>query len=144
MYRQPNESSPLLITAFHGRVFGIDRQSGEIIWKVKMGTAVDMGEAVELAVDDDVVVACTRNGLAFIDYQTGTVHKLIQRDDVASGARRPTMIIDGNRIFVTGFGALACYTVKGDLVWEQRFKSEGFGDLAIGFPHKVRQADMHG
>jgi outer membrane protein assembly factor BamB len=127
----------LLIAAFHEKVFAVDRATGEIRWRVKL----DLGNsAVELAIDDTTVIACTRAALAFIDYATGEVRRTVQRTAVK--AMRPVMLLDGSHLFIGGSGEVACYAITGQLVWEQAFKGEGYGELALGFPHRVRQADV--
>jgi len=136
---------PLLVSAFKAKVFAVDRTTGQIVWKVKLGGAFTMSDIVELAIDDAVVIACTAKILAFIDYLTGKTIRLIEREDVAvSTGGRPTMVIDNHHIFIAGFGTLACYSTQGELVWEQKFSGEGYGRAAIGFPGKVRQADDPG
>jgi outer membrane protein assembly factor BamB len=139
MDRLPH-ASPLLVSAFNAKVFAVDRTTGDIVWKFLLVR----GDIVELAIDDQVVIACTTRTLVFLDYATGREIKYILRDDVAAGGTRPTMLVDDHHIYITGSGTVACYTTQGDLLWEQKFSGEGLGNAAIGFPGKVRQADDPG
>jgi putative pyrroloquinoline-quinone binding quinoprotein len=139
MYR--SAPTPLLVVAFAEKVFGIDRETGEIRWRVLIDALPR--KTVELAVDDDVVIAVSGSALAFIDYATGDVRKHVLRKDVAKTAR-PVMLLDERHLYIGGTGELACYTRSGDLVWEQPFKDQGFGEIALGIPGRVRQADETG
>jgi hypothetical protein len=140
MYR--TDASPdrtLLISAFLGKVFGVDRATGEIRWKA----VLESHGCVELAVGDGIVVALTSQKLAFFDYATGRALRVVERkDDAMSG--RATMLFDSGQLLVAGYGAVACYTLQGDLVWKQPFVGESYGELAMGFPGNVRQADDRG
>lgn len=140
MYR--DAPGPLLIVAFRERVFGMDRVTGAVRWRAEVGPHVNTA-VVELAVDEDVVVACSPHRLTFIDYATGAIRKRIDREDRATGGR-PVMLIDGEQVFIGGPGSVACYTRLGDLLWDEGFKGEGYGSVALGVPHRVRQADEVG
>lgn len=140
MYRTSDPGS-ILIAAFADKVFGIDRGTGAIRWRVQITTLVT--GLVEIAVDDDVVIAVTPTHIAFIDYATGALRKRIDRRDKARNARAILLLADGH-LYIGGTGQIACYSVHGDLVWDQGFKGEGYGEVALGLPHRVRQADGRG
>ena len=131
---------PLIVTAFNAKVFAVDRATGDIAWRFLLVR----GDIVELAIDDQVVIACTTGALVFLDYATGSEIKYIRREDIAAGGARPTMLVDDHHVYITGSGTLACYSTRGDLRWEQKFSGEGYGHAAIGVPGKVRQADDPG
>lgn len=137
MYR--DAASSVLVTAFTGKVFGIDRTTGEIRWKVEL----DKFSVVELAITEQVVIALAGRLLVFIEYPSGTVRKRIERtDEAASSAGRPVLLVAGDHLFIgNDYGQLACYTLDGAVVWAQPFKGEGYGEVALGFPGHVRQAD---
>jgi len=137
MYRR--DASPdrsLLISAFAGQIFALDRATGAIRWEVNIGDY----SAVELFLAEGVVVVATLKHLAFLDYATGALHRTVE---LAAHAGRSTMLVDGAHIYVGGSGAVACYTLRGDCVWSQPFKGKGIGDVALGLPGNVRQADAN-
>lgn len=138
MYREaPGESAPLVIVAFNGYVYALERESGNIFWKNELTSS---GGPVELVIDRDIIVACDGYALVFIDYATGTLRKRIARKDVARAAR-PVILPTGPHFIIGGNGEAACYTRDGELVWEQGFPGQGFGSVSLGVPGRVRQAD---
>jgi outer membrane protein assembly factor BamB len=137
VYRQSAaEDRSLLISAFGNKVLAVDRATGAIRWRA---TISGMSGPFELAMQDGVVVVCSESVLAFIDYATGQGRRVVNRADAAV-ATRQTLVIDGDQVFVGGAGAVVCYTLGGDLVWQQGFRGEGSGDVALGLPGNVRQA----
>lgn len=138
MYRQdaaPDRS--ILVTAFSGQLFGIDRASGEIRWAVGANT---FGYGVlEIAFEGGVVIVASRTQLGFVDYLTGQVHAVV--DIEGDHPRRPTMIVDNGQVLIARDGEVTCFTTRGDRVWYQPFKGKGIGVTAIGLPGNVRQAD---
>lgn len=143
MYR--HDSAPdrsLLIVAFGGKVFGLERMTGELRWK----TVLDEwdGSVVELAVGDDLVIAVSTARLAFLRYGTGELLKNVDRSRHEKGRARSVAVIDGQYIYLGSAGSAACYSLNGDFVWQQYFSGEGTAEAALGFPGNVRQADDRG
>lgn len=139
MYRASSaEDRSILVSAFSGKVFGLDRVTGQQRWSVNLQ---DAGE-VELAVRDGMVVACTWRVLSFIRYDNGHLVKRVAL--IGEHPRRPIMMIDGGQIFIARNGEVACYTLAGDPVWAQPFTGMGVGSVSLGFPGAVRQADDAG
>ncbi|MEO8705550.1 MAG: PQQ-binding-like beta-propeller repeat protein [Kofleriaceae bacterium] len=132
---------PLVITAFNNRVFGLDRDTGAIRWRVETGDMLT--NPIELAIDDTTVIACTAFHLVFIDYLTGQVRQKVERTDKAKGAR-PLMVLSDGHFYIAGSGVLTCYSAAGNHLWNQAFKGEGYGEVSFGVPHLVRQADEKG
>jgi outer membrane protein assembly factor BamB len=124
MYR---EASLNVIVAFMGKVFALDRMTGAIKWRVELPQSIG---PVELLVDDDLVVACGNQSLAFIGYADGAVRKLVTRTDIARSSR-PVFVADGPHLLIAANGEAACYSRDGDLVWEQGFKGEGYGEADV-------------
>ena len=140
MYRaSSSEDRSILVSAFNGKVFGLDRATGQPRWSINLHAH---GGEVELAVQDGMVVACTPSLLTFIRYDNGQVVKQVPL--VGAYPRRPIMMIDGRQIFVARNGEVACYTLGGDPLWVQPFDGMGMGSVALGFPGAVRQADDSG
>lgn len=130
---------PLLIVGFASRVFAIDRATGHVAWRVELDS--DSADTVELAIDERVVIACTCSQLAFVEYQTGTIRARVKRRDVARGSR-PTLLVDGDHLYIGGSGQIACYALSGELLWDHGFGNQASGVVALGVPHRVRQADF--
>jgi outer membrane protein assembly factor BamB len=140
MYRTPaTENRSILVTAFSGKIFGLDRVSGAQRWAFEFDAHA--GE-VELAIESGVVVACNFNKLAFIDYATGAVLRIVNL--VGEYPRRPTMLVDQGQILIARNGEVACYALSGDALWLQPFTGKGFGTIALGLPGNIRQADDAG
>jgi outer membrane protein assembly factor BamB len=140
MYRD-NARPALLVTAFKNKVFGLDRDTGEVRWRVAIEDFA--ANAVELAIDETTVIACSSFNLVFIDYATGAVRKRVTRHDAAKGVR-PVMVLADGHLYIGGSGELTCYTSEGEHRWDQGFKGEGYGTVTLGLPHLVRQADEKG
>lgn len=130
----------ILVIAFAGKLFGIERASGATLWKVEIDGSYS-SSVVEIEMGDEIVIACTSNRLAFVEYRTGKVLKNVERKETAG---RTTIMIDGDQMFLSSPGLTSCYTLQGDLVWHQGFKGEGYGEIAMGLPGHVRQADDRG
>lgn len=136
MYREVGEASPILVSAFNGRVFGLDPRSGAIVWSV----LVENGMTVEIVIVQGTVIAATMHRLAFIEYLSGRALGVVPLG--AGYPARPTMVVEGNRIFIGGSGEVSCYAATGQLLWSQKFPQQGIGAVALGVPGNVRQADF--
>jgi outer membrane protein assembly factor BamB len=130
----------VLISAFNNKIFGVNRQNGQLLWQVELGAGY--GPTVDIAIIDNVVVAVCGATLSFIEYRTGRVYKEVKLAGEPSS--RPTLLIDGQHVYVASDGELGCYTSAGDLVWFQPFKGHGHGTMALGLPGNIRQADSLG
>ncbi|MFO0597153.1 MAG: hypothetical protein U0228_17700 [Myxococcaceae bacterium] len=134
--------SDLLITAFGGKVFGVDRHTGAIAWRFAFSEY--NGSTVELFFPTpDRVLAVTSNYLGVLERATGAVIKQLERKDKAAN-HRPVAILDGRQLIIGSQGTLACYSLDLELQWDQQFKGEGTAPTALGFPGNVRQADDRG
>jgi outer membrane protein assembly factor BamB len=137
MYRDSSEEDrSILVAAFNGKVFGIDRATGQVRWKF---TGLTHG-VIELAVGLGVVVACGMQELAFIEMASGRSLRMVHL--VGEYASRPIMLIDGPHIFVARGGEIGCYTTGGDWLWSQPFTGEGLGRMSLALPGNARQADQ--
>jgi outer membrane protein assembly factor BamB len=134
MHRAP--ASGILVTAFTNQIFGLDVASGQIRWEVV--PPIGYGE-IELAVEEGVVIAANSNVVTFIDYASGYVHAVVPIPGDYS--RRPTMIVEGDRVYVARNGETVCMTTRGQIVWVQPFKGKGMGSVSLALPGNVRQAD---
>lgn len=140
MYRDnaaPDRS--ILIAAFNGNIYGIDRTTGRFVWS---GQIEDRGGYVEIAIESGMVIACTRTRLAILDYRTGAAIAAVPL--VGEYASRPTMVVDQGQILIARNGEVTCYAMNGQPLWFQPFEGLGAGGLALGLPGNVRQADDAG
>lgn len=145
MYRSDgNLDRTLLVTAFRGKVFAVDRATGEQRWRYEMGFGtIELGFAI--LDGQTVVIAASSTHLGIVRYDTGAELRLVDRDKHERGiGSRSVLLVDGSQLFLSGSGSVACYTLTGEFVWEQYFRGEGEGVVAIGLPGNVRQADDKG
>lgn len=142
MYRDAPPGSTLLVVAFKNKVFAVDRATGEQRWRAVLHEWADSDELVELAIDERIVIACSASYLAFLEYATGTVVRQVKRHDIGRG-HRPHLLVDGGQLFIGGGGVVVCYDLDGQLRWAQAFDADRYGirSIALGLPHRVRQAD---
>lgn len=145
MYREGESAAPILVVACKGRVHGIDRETGEKRWEVVVTTEVDRyygGLAVELLVTSDRVYAASwkSDDIVCIAYPGG---EEIGRAKIGlEGSGRPTMLIDGDQLFVARDGQVASLTLAGARRWVQTLAGiDREVPTALGFPGNVRQGD---
>lgn len=141
MHREaPETNRDLLITAFGGKMFALERANGAVRWHLVLENNAFV---IDLHIGATVVLAVTISLLVFIDYATGSVHRKVKQAGEYRAAR-PQVLIDGQHLFVARNGEVVCYTLGGDHVWTQPFTGQGYGEVALGFPGNVRQADDRG
>lgn len=128
-----------MVAAFGGKVFGVDRATGAVRWRV---VVEEYGAEVEIAIEAGVVVACSSSMLTFVRYATGQVLRQVKL--VGEYPRRPIMLVDQGQVLVARNGEVACYSLTGDPLWQQPFDRQGLGSVALGLPGLVRQADENG
>lgn len=140
MYRMDNDSDrPVLVVAFNGRVFGLDARTGQRVWShdIKPGH----GE-VELVVQPNRVFAAAGRTLVCLAYPTG---ELLGKTTLpGTYESRPTMMANGDLLYVATGGELTCVDAAGRALWHEPFVGKGLGSIALGFPGDVRQADERG
>jgi outer membrane protein assembly factor BamB len=130
----------ILVVALHGRVHGIDRDTGEIRWLNDLGGWHSTGH-VSLAVGYGVVVAAAETGgIHCLEYLTGKTRW--QEETQASG--RATVLIEPDHIVCVKAGYVDAYTPSGKRIWQQPLRGAGTGTAAVGYPGNVVQADAIG
>jgi outer membrane protein assembly factor BamB len=134
-YREDGrEDRSILVTAFSGSIFGLDPATGAVRWRHALGDGT-----IELQFRAGRVFASTSQVLYCFEYPSGVPLGRVQIPDQYGG--RPTMLIEGDRIFLGTHGELSCFDLTGKVLWAQPFQGQGFGSMALGFPNNVRQAD---
>lgn len=124
-----------VIVAFNHRVFGIHPTSGQRLWRYEISSA---GQFVRLAVAGDVVYALSGNKVACILIATGQV---LGEVVVPGVILQETLLAAGDLLLVAGGGEVRCFSRNGQLLWEDKFKGEGVGDVALAYGGVVAQAD---
>ena len=131
MYRASTaDNRTLLVTTLGSKVFGVDRADGTVRWKTELP---GMSSAA-LVVKGDTVVVSTHDRLAILAYATGELRRMVERSDAASDVGHHAMLVDEDLVVIAGNGALVCYSLGGDLLWQQPFRGEGYGAMAMAFP----------
>jgi outer membrane protein assembly factor BamB len=141
-YRQnaapPERDRSILVVGLNGRVFGLDRATGAIRWRVQLP---GVRSEVALAVDYGVVIASSHGGgLHCLDYLTGAV----RWSEVTRDTGRATILIEPDQIVCIKDGYIDCFSPDGERLWQQPLKGEGIGRAALGYPGNVVQADDKG
>lgn len=131
-------ANEILVTAFNGRVFGVESATGRIRWEQNLEYPAE----VELAIEDGVVIAASPRKLAFIDLASGHLHAVVGIPGDYPG--RPTMVVAGGFLYIGRDGSVTCMTTRGQPVWTQGFEGKGLGSVALGFAGNLRQADDRG
>jgi outer membrane protein assembly factor BamB len=138
VYRQDDER-PVLVAAFGGRVFGLEPRTGDVLWEQQFMVG---GGTPELAIAGDRICVVYQQIFMMLEYPTGRV--LAQTKLPVTYRGRATFIIEGERIFIGMGGEIVAVSRDGSVSWTQKFKGKGIGDIALGFPGNVRQADIVG
>jgi outer membrane protein assembly factor BamB len=137
MYRtDADPDRPVLVVAFNGRVFGLDARTGQRQWSHDITPG--HGE-VELVVQSGKLFAAVGRTLLCIAYPTG---ELLGKTTLPGTYQsRPTMMVNGDLLYVASGGELTCLDASGKPLWHEPFVGKGIGSIALGFPGDVRQAD---
>ena len=125
----------ILVLAFGGQVYGIDRTSGDTRWEV----AIDDGGHVEIYVEGHIVIAATHSRIVFLEYATGEEIRGGDLPGLTQG--RPTMIVDEENVYVARDGEVVCYGLGGKAKWRRTFSNAIASSVALGFPGIMRQSD---
>src|SRR5262245_52695560 len=132
----PNRS--VLVCAFANTIHGVDRMTGQVRWTAQPFGDSEHGTEVEIAVSEQVIIAVTKANIAFLEYASGHVHAAMGLPDGYEG--RPTMVVDGPHVYVARANDVACYTLRGQLVWSTKIPCDDISSMALGVPGNVRQA----
>jgi outer membrane protein assembly factor BamB len=131
---QPDRS--VLVVGTHGRICGVDRATGELLWKNELPSG-SYGE-VFIAVGHGVVIASADGAVIFcLDYLTG--HERWRSPTSASG--RATIVMEPDQIVCAKGGYIDCFDPEGHHLWSQPLKGFGVGRVSLGLPGNVAQAD---
>ncbi len=109
----------LVVPADSGRVYAFALESGEPRWKSEPGAEGRLSDLVLAA--SSVVGASRQGGLFALDPGTGAKRWAFQPPDVARGARTPSPVVAGDRLYYAdAMGGVHCLdAVSGEVVWSR-------------------------
>lgn len=135
----PEPDRSILVVGMSGKVFGLDRTTGEVRWNNDLRGG-GFGE-VFLAVGYGVVIASAFGKAIFcLDYLTGET----RWSDTTQTSGRATIVIEPDQIVCAKDGYVDCFAPDGRKLWQQPLKGQGVGRMALGYPGNVAQADDKG
>lgn len=133
MFRTTPSTTPILVAAFNGSVFGLHARTGRRIWRY-----AGMGHTIRLAVHQERIIALGDH-LACLDEATGT---LLWRNEVPHTLIWGTLLVHGDLIVAADAGEVGVYDAgDGKQLWHERFKGEGVSVVAVAFGGKAVQGD---
>ncbi len=132
--RQP-QAPGVLVASFSGRVFGVEPASGQVSWEHDVDRTAN---AASIVVTEDRVYVGSFSALTCLRYPTG---EPLWSVEPRVTSRRTTLLLAGDRLFLASSGEIECFTLDGRSLWHQGFRGKGQGDVALGFPGNVVQAD---
>jgi outer membrane protein assembly factor BamB len=129
----------LLLVALGGKLVAIDHSSGTIRWEDGLSGG-GYGE-VALAAGQGRVFASAQSAKVFcFRYATGEQMWTAK----TSSMGRASIVIEGDKVFVSKGGEVDCFSLDGTKLWSQGLKGKGIGTAAIGFPGNIVQGDDRG
>lgn len=135
----PELDRSTLVVGISGRLFGIDRATGDVRWQYAIPGWVK-GE-VFLAVRYGLVIASAFSGrIVALDYQSGAERWIAET--TASG--RASIVVESDLIVCAKGGYVDAFDHAGAKRWSQPLRGAGQGRIALGFPGNVAQADDAG
>lgn len=129
--------APTLVVALSGNVFGLDPDTGTVLWEHELDQA---GNPTALILTETFIYAATFRTLSCLRYPTG---KLVWSVDTQETGRA-TLLLQGDRLLVAKAGVIECFSLSGKVLWLNGFKGKGQGEIALGYPGNVAQADQRG
>jgi hypothetical protein len=124
-----------LVVAFSGRVFAMERESGNRVWAKPIAEDV-----VRVQVVHDRVIAFAHGpGVSCLDIRDGAE---IWRTHLPGMPSADSLLCDEGHVFAGGSGEVFCLRITdGHLLWHDPFKGKGAGAIAIAIHGASSQAD---
>lgn len=133
-YRAEDGSFQPVIVAFVNHVFGMHPTTGARLWRYDFDSAY----MVRIAIGGDMLYALGGDELVCIHLESG---RTLGRVSTGMGGSVPTLLASADRILVARGGEVRCFSRDGRLLWEDLFKGEGAGPVALAYAGGVAQAD---
>jgi len=135
-YRESGaEDRSVLVAAIEHHVYGLDAARGEVRWSHRFKRR----EHLEVLVKAERVYATDGQELACLDYLSGNLIGQVELPSSFTG--RPTMLFEGQQLFVASNGRVWCFDLAGQLRWERLLPDAYPSSVALAFPGSARQAD---
>ena len=131
-----NESGELLLMAGAGWVQALNANTGEQAWVCSLDAPKPQTPSV--AVSGDHVIVATSGQLYCVDYTTGA--KKWQRPCLAATSR-PTLLVEGDRIYLAGTSRTECFDTNGKQLWAGSAPAVT-GYVALATRNSAAQADV--
>ena len=126
----------VILVGLNGHLAGLDVATGQVLWKNALRGGLD-GE-VEIATWGNYVFASATGPKLFaVDYHSGEEVWTVP----TSGTGRAVLVVEENMVMVAKEGTIDCYDFGGQRLWSQALRGLGVGNIAIGLPGNIRQAD---
>jgi len=140
MYRQDaSVDRSILVVAFNGRVYGVDRATGVRRWE---GPELEASE-LHLEVTEGIVVVSKRGMVVLLDYASGALLTAIQVPGEVAAARA-TVLVAAPYVYIGADGELFCYSMRGERIWHDPFRGKGHGRIALALPGDASVSDDGG
>jgi len=129
------EDRSVVVFGLEGRVFGLDRDDGTKRFEHDVGH----GEVEVLIGSDRIFAHCAWGKLHCFHYPTGAPLGSAMLPGNYDG--RPTMLLDGDRLYICTGGEVTCVGLDGAVLWHEPMHGKGVGSMSIAVPGRARQAD---
>ncbi len=127
VFREGASSAGMVIAAVGPHLVGADATDGTVLWKRTIGAVKDRSVLL-IALQHENVIAGRGNDLVCINQRSG---EIVWKTE--SPVAMLTLLVDGERIFASYVGEVACFDAKGALVWHEALHGgEGRMSLAAG------------
>ena len=126
--------APALVVTFSGRIFGLDPSTGRTLWEHEVDSA---GNPTTLILTPDTIFAATFQNLVCLRYPTGEILWNVRTKVIG----RATAVLEGGLLFIGKSGEIECFSLTGQSLWHEKFKGRGAGEVSLGVPGNVAQAD---
>lgn len=132
------EDRSLVVADIAGTLIAHDVRTGERRWRRELGN----GASRAVVHRGRVFVVVDNLGLWVLDYATGKT--LRDHQGLASWKGVPTLLVDGERVFVASAGELFCFDVEGELLWHDPYRGCGTSSVGVAVPGANASADHRG
>jgi len=128
--------STFLYVTLGGVLHAIDTQTGNVAWE----TPIAAGRVQLLVHQERIYVACEFGSFEILNANTGSPLKKVR---ISGSGHAATLLIEGDKVFVTCGGELTAFDLNGTLLWCNKFSGRGNGALALATATQNRQADEY-
>lgn len=113
VFRENVLSAGVVMAAIGPHLVGADASNGKQLWKRIIGSLRDKSVLL-IALQHDRIIAGRGNDLLCIDQRSGEIVWKVETPVAVL-----SLLVDGERIFVSYVGEVACFDAKGALLWHE-------------------------